>query len=96
MGHERAEDLVKHFHEVCGQLNENNVLQISMDDPNVNWKFYDIIKQEIKSPGSPKLLDLGSCGLHTVHGAFKKAFEDNWNLDTFSEMSPQAFQRQSS
>ena len=83
MGHGRAEDLVKHFHEVCGRLNENNILQIGMDGPNVNWKFYDNIKQEIESPDSPKLLDLGSCGLHTVQIAFKKAFEDNWNLDTF-------------
>ena len=83
MGHGCAEDLVKHFHEVCGRLNESNILQIGMDGPNVNWKFYDNIKQEIESPDSPLLLDLGSCGLHTVHGAFKKAFEDNWNLDTF-------------
>ena len=33
MGHERAEDLVKHFHKVCGRLNESNTLHIDMESP---------------------------------------------------------------
>lgn len=36
MGHGQAVDLVQHFHHICGPLYESNILQISMDDPNVN------------------------------------------------------------
>ena len=84
MGHGRAADLVQHFHHICGPLNESNILQISMDGPNVNWKFYDTVKQELESPDGPKLLDLGSCGLHTIHGAFKNGIiEAEWKLNEF-------------
>ena len=44
-----------------------------MDGPNVNFKFYrDLIADRlIEHPAAPLFLDLGFCGLHVVHGAFK-------------------------
>ena len=71
-GHGRADDLVKHFHEICGRLDVSNILQIGMNGPNVNWKFYENMKPWVEIPDSPRLLDLGSCGLHSVCGTFKK------------------------
>lgn len=45
-----------------------NLLQISMDDPNVNWKMLKLVKEDRKSqdPTSPDMLELGSCGLHVL------------------------------
>ena len=52
------------------------ILQLSMDGPAVNWKLADLLKDEMSSmPGSYKLLDIGSCGVHVIHGAFKTGFQ---------------------
>lgn len=59
-----------------------NIVQISMDGPNVNFAFLRELKLELKEEGKTnELIDLGSCGIHTVHNAFKKALtRTGWNL----------------
>ena len=49
-----------------------------MDGPNVNWKFYtDLTKER----NSEELLNIGSCGLHIVHGGLQKGVnESGWKL----------------
>ena len=47
-------------------------MQISMDGPNVNWKFYRNLFQERKGGELSDLLNIGSCSLHVVYGSFKK------------------------
>ena len=72
MGHGNAGKLLEHFVESLKGLKQKNILQISMDGPNVNWKFYrDMCRELFDDPGGPKPVELGSCGLHIVHGAFK-------------------------
>ena len=62
-------------------LNPGNLVQISMDGSNVNWKFYHNLFQERKSEELPDLLNIGSCSLHVVHASFEKgAKESGWNL----------------
>ena len=48
------------------------VIQISMDGPTINKKFYqDFIENlTLDLPTAPSLIDIGSSGLHTVHEAF--------------------------
>ena len=46
--------------------------KVSMDGPNVNWKMLDLMVEDRNSNETyPKFLDVGSCGLHVVHGAFR-------------------------
>ena len=40
MGHAKADDMLQHFEDCIEELNINKLSQISMDGPNVNWKFY--------------------------------------------------------
>ena len=44
-----------------------------MDGPNTNWKLRDelIMDRTISDPEISQLINVGSCGLHVVHGAFK-------------------------
>ena len=44
-----------------------------MDGPNTNWKLLDeLIKDKtISDPEISHLINVGLCGLHVVHGAFK-------------------------
>ena len=56
-----------------GKLNiASNLVQLSMDGPNLNWAFQDILENYRKAE-DPKasLLNIGSCGLHVLHGAYK-------------------------
>ena len=55
-----------------------------MDGPNTNWKLLDeLIKDRtISDPEIPQCLNVGSCGLHVVHGAFKTgANATGWHID---------------
>ena len=76
MGAATSEETLESFKEVHGKLDFlHNMLQISMDGPNVNWKMIDLIKKEKREFDSEKtaLLNIGSCGLHVLHGAYKAA-----------------------
>ena len=52
-----------------------NVLAISRDNPNVNKALMKLLVQEAEQQGS-KLVDFGSCVLHTAHNAFKQGLRD--------------------
>ena len=60
------------------------MLQISMDGPNVNWRLLEELtkNRNEKDDDLPMLLNLGSCSLHVIHGAFRYgALQTEWNLD---------------
>ncbi|XP_049457018.1 uncharacterized protein LOC125903885 [Epinephelus fuscoguttatus] len=81
MGHATAQDLLQHFKECVQQLDLRNMISISMDGPSVNWKFFDLLQQEqAEEFGGAKLTMVGSCGLHTLHNAFKSGFSV-WQLE---------------
>ena len=42
-----------------------------MDGPSVNWSFYDKLGKEMKDECGMGLLNIGSCGLHVIHGALQ-------------------------
>ena len=82
MGHTRAPDLLDKFMEGLEKLPAKNILQVSMDGPNVNKKFLESLTASRKSEHLPALLDIGSCPLHVVHGGFKfGAQKTGWQLD---------------
>jgi hypothetical protein len=72
LGHATANDLVDKFVAAMKDLNCRKLIQISMDGPSVNWSFIEKLKKNLeRDPGDPFLLELGSCSLHIVHGAFQ-------------------------
>lgn len=80
-----AEDLLESFKEALNPLSVDNLLQVSMDGPAVNWKFFRLLKSDIElGEGSPELLDIGSCGLHVIHGAFQTGHSKaGWQVNQF-------------
>ena len=57
-----------------------------MDGPNVNLKTLEIVEEnrKIEDPNCPKMINIGSCGLHVVHGAFATGQKaTDWSLDKF-------------
>ena len=84
IGHATAKDLLKCFRDATIKLKPQKIVQISMDGPNVNKKLYKdlLLEREASDIDLPCLIDLGTCGLHVVHGALRKGFEETgWKLD---------------
>ena len=55
-----------------------------MDGPKVNLNFYvDLIADRWnEQPAAPSLLNLGCCGPHVIHGAFKTGVNaPGWKID---------------
>ena len=53
-----------------------------MDGPNVNLKFHRLLQDQIERKHSTTLLDVGSCGLHVVHGAYRNGVAaSGWELE---------------
>lgn len=81
-GRATAENILKHFLEgISSVISLNKILQVSMDGPNVNWKFYKCLQIEMNDH---KMIDLGSCGLHVIHGALQHGHKAaGWNVNSF-------------
>ena len=85
VGHATAEDMVHHFNAgvINSGLNIKNIVQISMDGPNVNWKFYDKIKVNLSEEFHTTPINVGTCGIHTVHNSFRAGVvATEWNVSS--------------
>ena len=83
LGHSSNSDILKHFNDAVSEIGLVKVLQVSMDGPSVNHKFYKELVKHREQLGIPnKMIDIGSCGLHIIHCAFKTGMtKTNWNVD---------------
>ena len=58
-----------------------------MDGPNVNLKYFKEFAADFKEDNFHSLVDIGSCSLHIVHGAFKTGAEKlEWSLTKFLKL----------
>jgi hypothetical protein len=58
------------------------MVQISMNGLNVNWKLFKELQKYITAQHAVTLLNVGRCGLHQVHGAFKAVYDvSGWEID---------------
>ncbi|XP_065641075.1 uncharacterized protein LOC124818972 [Hydra vulgaris] len=81
MGHSTSLDLVNHFNEKISDINISKIVQVSMDGPSVNLKFHRDIQSKREEHKLSKLIDIGCCSLHIIHGAFKTGVEStDWEL----------------
>lgn len=83
LGHSTATDLLQAFKKGTAQLDPSKLLQVSMDGPNVNLKFMQELLKDRKryDPEMPGILQLGTCTLHTIHGAFATAMKNTeWGV----------------
>ena len=60
----------------------DNILQVLMDGPSVNWKFYDSITIDREQS---ELINIGSCGLYVLSGVSKTGVDAaGWEIRTCS------------
>lgn len=82
MGHSKAEDIEEKLLSALEPLPLEKIVQLSMDGPNVNLKAFRLVQEHLQQNYQVRCLDLGSCGLHTVHNAYKAGVAaSKWGLD---------------
>ena len=59
------------------------MVQVFMDEPSVNWIFYDsIVEERNQKDDYPAVIDIGSCSLHVVYGALRSGVQKTkWGID---------------
>ncbi|XP_063218622.1 uncharacterized protein LOC134528886 [Bacillus rossius redtenbacheri] len=86
LGHSTAADLLSAFKNSLPVNTLHKIIQVSMDGPNVNLRFLKDLKQDLKEGRTDEgvILDIGTCGLHSLHCAFKGAMkETGWEIVKF-------------
>ena len=92
LGHGTSIHLKMNFDETVTDLNPNKLIQIGMDGPNVNLKLLKMIQTERSENEQHQLIDIGSCGLHTIHNSFKTGAQStDWELKKTLKGSYQVF-----
>ncbi|KAH6948262.1 hypothetical protein HPB50_023313 [Hyalomma asiaticum] len=80
-GHTCAEDLASAFRKTVQEIKGSKILQVSMDGPNVNFKVLQSLNEELRKSDESHILDIGSCGLHVINGAYKAGHvASGWDL----------------
>ena len=83
LGHTTHQDLLSAFLESVQGIDLTLVIQVSMDGPSTNWLFYQkFVAHRLEELSiKQEMLNIGSCGLHIVHGTFKAGIEaTGWKM----------------
>jgi hypothetical protein len=87
LGHAKSDDLMSAVSEALGDITRDfdlsKLLQISMDGPNVNLRFYKDFIQQYERQFERKILQTGVCSLHVLSGALKDGMnKTSWGLSS--------------
>ena len=81
LGGAKAEQILENFIEGSKKLDPSKMLQVSSDGPNVNLKFLELYGEKREMDEVSRLVDIGTCGLHTVHGSLKNGIKSSgWEI----------------
>ena len=86
LGRTKADDLLAGLKSVLAPLDMTKMLQLGMDGPNVNLKLARLLTEDRKQEDAnmPDLIEIGSCSLHVIHGAFQTGVKKTgWELEKF-------------
>jgi hypothetical protein len=82
MGRATAVDVLQTFSSGISDIDKSKILQVSSDGPNVNLLFLNNLTEQRKEEELDPLIDIGTCGLHTIHGSLKAgAKASDWGLN---------------
>jgi hypothetical protein len=79
-----AKTLARALGDSLKPIKRRNMVQLSLDGPNVNKALLRLWNEECTDMDIPKLLDTGICQLHVVHGALQAGHAaTGWKLNEF-------------
>ena len=71
MGGAKAVKVLQTFEKGINKLNPESFIEISSDGPNINLRFPELFAEKRESEELPPLVQIGTCGLHTIPGSMK-------------------------
>ena len=81
MGHSTAEGIMNNFVEASSEMKLCNLVQVSMNSPNVNWSFLEQLSSDLHDAYGTTMLFLGSCGLHVINSSLTTGHKAaNWKV----------------
>lgn len=81
LGGAKADQILENFVAGSNRLDHSKMIQVSSDGPNVNLKFLKLYGEKRDLDEFPSLVDIGTCGLHTVHGSLKSGVKlSDWRI----------------
>ena len=82
MGKASAQDIYEKADQCLEKLENNKLIQISSEGPNVNLAFLDILKKKRSDDELSQLINIGICGLHTFDSSFKHGEKaSDWKIN---------------
>ena len=81
----RATVLYLNFEDEGGNVfNKANLMQLIMDGPTIKWKLFQNLQVNMEYDTGRKMVNVGLCSLHTVHGVFRDgAAASGWDIYAF-------------
>ena len=79
LGEAACKDLLEKFKQCMCRIDQDKLLQLSMDGSNVNTSFLSMLSKERREEEFSDLVSIITCGLHTVHNLFKHRIQLNGN-----------------
>ena len=92
MGHSTHADLYWEFRSALKEFDSNNMIEISIDLPNLNINYLNDLAKDCVANEQPELIFIVPCGLHVIHGAFKTGAEStDWKMKKIFKAAFQIF-----
>ena len=77
-----AANIQNEIHAALKPVSGEKMIELSMDGPNINWKVFDLLKSHRREAEWSPLMNMRSCSLHIVHGAFQTGNKaTDWQID---------------
>jgi hypothetical protein len=84
MGHSNAKCLLVSFKKALAEIPLKLLLQVSMNSSAVSWNFFELLAADEDAGLNNKLIEIGSCGLHVINGAFQTGHKvSGWNANAY-------------
>ena len=68
---QNSNDLHDNLLQSLSTIDLGKMIQITMDGANVNWDLLKILSKYREENELPELVNIGSCGLHVMHGSLR-------------------------
>lgn len=82
MGHATVENIEEKLLKALEPLPLQKIVHVSMNGPNVTLKLFRSLQADLLGNHQVQCVNLGTCGLHRVHNAYKAgAVASKWGLD---------------
>ena len=77
-----ADNVLEELLKATINLPTKSLSMLSLDGPNTNWSVHKKLKNIRSREKVPQLFEVGSCGLHVIHGAFQSGVKaTGWEIE---------------